>query len=279
MLDELQSSVIENEKKKKQDTEKKKYNFDQLKMYFREDLEIKDGIMMSQPTIGDIVKVGERDFYTAIFPFLYNSTSIRLQLWDIGKDWNNIKDIEVFSYLMPAVSNKDPLKLFFKDINFDDFILQKIDFPSDAEGKEIITRFYLYSKSQNIYFDEDEYMFIAEYIRTLMNFHPKVERAKGKTAKNWIIQEDRMNLYQTQNENDYLTSHSTFLPLISSCINHPGFKYKLQELREVGIYQFMDSVKRIQKYETSTAALKGAYSGMIDTKNMDPDTFNFLGDI
>ena len=60
-----------------------------------------------------------------------------------------------------------------------------------------------------------------------------------------------------QHKNDVYKS--TLLPLISTCLNHPGFKYKKNELREVGIVEFMDSVQRLQVYESSTALLKGIY--------------------
>lgn len=43
---------------------------------------------------------------------------------------------------------------------------------------------------------DDEYMEIAEFIRAMMNVHPKVEKAKGKTTKQWILQEDRMKAEQ-----------------------------------------------------------------------------------
>jgi hypothetical protein len=107
-----------------------------------------------------------------------------------------------------------------------------------------------------------------------MNIHPKVEKAKGKTAKSWMIQEDRMNLSQKKD-----SDNSTLLPLISTCVNHPGFKYKLKELKEVGIYQFMDSVQRLQIYESSRALLDGSYSGFCDTSKIDKENFNFFRNI
>ena len=110
----------------------------------------------------------------------------------------------------------------------------------------------------------------------MMNVHPKREKVKGKSAITWTIQEDKMN---AQFEKDKNKSSSTLLPLISTCINHPGFKYKLQELKEVGIYQFMDSVKRIQKYESATAAMKGIYSGMVSAKDIGEEALNFMSDI
>ena len=74
-------------------------------------------------------------------------------------------------------------------------------------------------------------------------------------------------------------SKSMLLPLVSSCINHPGFKYKLNELREIGIVQFMDSVQRLQIYESTVAINSGLYSGMCDLSKVDKKLFNFMRDI
>ena len=66
------------------------------------------------------------------------------------------------------------------------------------------------------------------------------------------------------------------LSLISAYLNHPGTKYKKNELREVGIYEFMDSIQRIQIYESTVALNHGVYSGMINTKDIKPEAFNFM---
>ena len=117
-------------------------------------------------------------------------------------------------------------------------------------------------------------MEIAEYIRALLNIHPKVEKAKGKTAKKWMIDEDRINMAQKEDKNN-----SILLPLVSACINHPGFKYKLQELREVGIYEFMDSVQRLQIYESTRALIGGSYSGFADMSKVPKEQFNFMREL
>ena len=265
MLDKLQNAIISNNNTIKTP----EYKFDKFKMYFGDDF-IYNGITISMPTIGDILDIGEEIFFQSIRPFLCNSTTVRLLLWENGIDWNKTKDIEVFSYLFPLVKDKSGLKLIFKNISFDDFQLIYLK-DKEQEDNKIPA---LFSESQGIFLFEDDYMVIAEYIREIFNMHPKIEKAKGKTAKLWIIQEEKMNI---QNQNDKNTS--VFLPLVSACINHPGFKYKLQELREIGVYQFMDSVKRIQKYESSTAALKGLYSGFVSKKDISDETLDYMGDI
>lgn len=269
MLDGLQAAVLAEAQQKKDN--KQEYKFDSLKMYFREDYFV-NGIRIVEPTIGDILNMGESKFYSGLRPFLYNSTSIRVVLWDLPEriDWCKVKDIEVFNML------KSVPKFDFSAIQllFPDYRIERMKLIQYQESDSDEIRFCLYDEKNDFILKEVEYMEIAEYIRTLLNFHPKVEKAKGKTAKQWMIDEDKMNIAQQQNEET-----SNLLPLISACINHPGFKYKLQELRNVGIYEFMDSVQRLQIYESTHALLSGSYSGFCDLKGVPKDQFNFMREI
>lgn len=269
MLDGLQAAIIADAQKKKEETQT--YKFDTLKMYFREDYYVQ-GIRIVEPTIGDILKMGESKFYSGLHPFLYNSTSIRVMLWDLPEriDWCKVKDIEVFS-MLKSIPNVD-----FSAIHllFPDYRIERMKLKHYQEKDSDEFHLCLYDEENNFLLRENDYMEIAEYIRTLLNFHPKVETAKGKTTKQWMIDEDKMNMAQQKDEET-----STLLPLISACINHPGFKYKLQELRNVGIYEFMDSVQRLQIYESTHALLGGSYSGFCDLKGVPKDQFNFMREI
>ena len=207
-------------------------------------------------------------------------------LWEAGIDWCNVKDMEVFDILNniqkqnkeilrqvigdEVDKRENPLNILFKDIDITTFNLYK-ERTNEENSEE---KLCLYSPTYDIKLYEEDYMQIAEYIREMLNIHPKVEKAKGKTAKRWMIDEDKMNALHRDEKNT-----STLLPLVSACVNHPGFKYKLQELREVGIYQFMDAVQRLQIYESSRALLQGSYSGFCDTSKVPQDNFNFMRDI
>lgn len=270
-LETLEQAALEDAEKKKQQSQKVEYHFDKLAMYFDKDYFVK-GICIKMPTIGDILKFGESRFYNTFSPFFTNSTSIRVQLWDMEPrvDWTKVKDIQVFNMLHLNLLDEEVVHSVFPDITFSDF--QLMGLKDDPE------KLVLYSSSQQIILTEPEYMEIATYIRTVLNRFPKVEKAKGKTTKQWMIQEDRMKMLNSSKENDEENS-SYLLSLVSSCLNHPGFKYKLEDLENMGIYRFMDSVKRIQKYEHSTAVLKGMYSGFVDGSKINPEQYNFMGDV
>ena len=270
-LETLEQAALEDAEKKKQQSQKVEYHFDKLAMYFDKDYFVKD-ICIKMPTIGDILKFGESRFYNTFSPFFTNSTSIRVQLWDMEPrvDWTKVKDIQVFNMLHLNLLDEEVVHSVFPDITFSDFQLMGL--------KDDPDKLVLYSPSQQIILTESDYMEIATYIRTILNRFPKVEKAKGKTTKQWMIQEDRMKLLNSDKENDEENS-SYLLSLVSSCLNHPGFKYKLEDLENMGLYRFMDSVKRIQKYEHSTAVLKGMYSGFVDGSKINPEQYNFMGDV
>lgn len=254
-----------------------------LQLYFGDPYQVSDKIQVLQPTIGGILeydkKFGESEFWSMLNVFIGNTTSYRLLLWDMGIDWNEISDFQLFSLLIKTLKVENT-EILFGDLDLSSFDAYMKQIPSkekfdDKEESEPKQEMILWNPELDIEINEDIYNNIALYIRTMFNIFPKVEKAKGKTTKKWIIEEDRMNLANTKKED----TTSTFLPLIESCCCHPGFKYKKNELREVGIYEFMRDVQRLQVYESTTALLKGMYSGFIDTKGIDKEEFDFMREI
>lgn len=246
------------------------FEYDELQIYFGEDYHVTDKIIIHQPTLGEIIEFGEKKFYSIVSTLCANTTSFRLQLWDIGIDWNKIRDFDLFINLIKGFTPKDTY-LLFGDLNFswfetfknketDDIML--IYVPRDEDGD-----FIEVDLEDAIIIDELIYLKIADYLRSLFNIHPKVEKAKGKATKEAIIDEERMNL-ALEKKNNKTKQKSILYPLISAMLNHPGFKYKKSELKEVGIVEFMDSVRRLQLYENVRALMSGVYSGMLDTSKM-----------
>lgn len=195
-----------------------------------------------------------------------NPTSCRVMLWDNGIDWNKISDYELFLSTYKNLIEYDS-SIMFGDIDF-----ASLNHYRDKNGDDI-----LFDKNTGILINEQIYSYMSSYIRTMFNIHPKVEKAKGRTTKEWIIEEEKeKQALESKNENN---KNSRLLTLISSLVNHPGFKYNIKELENVGIVEFMDSVQRLQVYESSIALMNGMYSGMVDISKIDKNEFNWLRDL
>ena len=284
-------------KEKPKDEEKKEYtfDFDELKLYFSEPYIIKTPndkyIEITQPSIGDILLIGDREVYSSIFPFVTNTTACRVQLWDMGIDWNKITDYELFSKLISSIKNVEflfrlvlplsPGTLESNDIKSIDKTYEDIDFSNfkaygikdDSCEGETSKEIFLYNPEQDILINEETYMHIREYIRMMFNYYPKEEFAKGKLAKKWIIADEKDRI-ERESKNNRRKNKSILLPLVSSLLNHPGFKYDLDGIKKLGIFAFMDSVQRLKVYEQCTAFMGGMYSGFMDTSKLGPEELN-----
>lgn len=239
---------------------------DELQLFFGDDIIINENIKLSQPTIGDIVKFGEKHFYYVLSTLTCIPSDMKSELWDANKtDWQTVDDFELFIMLTRNLTSEDT-KLFLGDID-----LSRMIPCMNQQSNQLC----LYDEEKGFVIDKAIYMKIATYIREMFNIHPKVEKAKNKRTFDILIEDDRFR--KSLNKNKKYTSN--LKPLISSMLNSPGFKYKKEELKEVGIVEFMDSVQRIPTIVSTTALLQGMYSGMIDSSKIPKEQFNWLRDL
>ena len=239
--------------------------FDLLKLYFGEDYVVNDKIIIHQPTIQDILDMGEKNFYATIAPFTSNATAFRVQLWDLGIDWNEISDFELFAMLIKTV-HSNHTKIIFNDIDWSSFdLVAKLN----DEGMPIPI---LFSKKNQMEIDEETYLKMRKYLCFMFNIKLENEFCKGKSLKEEIIAKQRAEDAKKVAE----AKGSNMVQMISFALNHAGFKYKKQELREVGYVEFIDSIKRLQIYESTRALMQGNYSGFCDLSKVPKEEFNFM---
>lgn len=246
--------------------------FDKLQMLFcfpyTIDLESARGsIKLLQPTIGNIMEMGEKKFYSGLNPFITNAASYKLILWEAGKNWNDISDFELFLMLFQSL-NQEVCNMLFENFELNNFtIVKKIN----EESKEV---FSLYSEVDDVEINEEVYQHVHQYLQNIFNMFPEEKYTKDKILQKWWIDKEKRDLEHSKSKGE--KESYSILPLISACTNHPGFKYNLRQLKDVGVFQFYDSVKRLQIYESTTALLKGMYSGMIDGSKIKSEEYNFM---
>ena len=262
-----------------------KVDFDLLQMYFGEpyviDLEDVPGkVTVYSPTIGDIIEMGEKKFYQTLNIFICNTTQYRTVLWDLGIDWNVFSDFELFIMLSSQI-DPDVSKLLFCELDFKKFTPLMLTKKPTEENPEPQPYPILWDDEDEIEINYDVYNHFAQYIRTMFNIFPEEKITENNTLKDWYINKDKRELERKQKKLDRgeVEPPSSIQALISSCINHPGFKYSLKDLKNVGVAEFYDSVKRLQVYEQSTALMKGMYSGFVDGSKLKPTDYNFMREI
>jgi len=246
-------------------------------MYFGEPYRInlenvRGEITIYSPTIGELIEVGEKRFYQTLNVFCTNTTANRLMLWEAGIDWNEISDFELFTMLL-MTADHEVTKIFFKDLEFSKFERMA----KTVDDKQILV---LYNVEDDIEINEEVYFYISQYLRNIFNYFPEEQLTKSQHLKQWYIDKDkRQRTIDEEKAKKQKLQQSSLQSQVSSYINHPGTKYKLHELKEVGVCEFFDSLQRLQIYESATACMKGMFSGFVDSKKIKPEEYNFMRDI
>lgn len=246
-------------------------------MYFGDPYNIdldgaKGNVVVYQPTIGDIVLIGEKKFYQTLNIFVTNTTQYRLPLWEAKPriDWNELSDFELFLMLYSSI-DKDAAKLIFGDLDFSKFVLCGKQVSEDTVSP------ILYNEESDIEINEDVYNHFCQYLRNVFNVFPEEKLTSDPIMKSWFIKKDQRQLAIDKEKE--VKQENSIQSIISACINHPGFKYDLKGLRDVPVFQFYDSVKRLQVYESSRALMSGMYSGFVDASHIDANNYNFMRDV
>ena len=238
------------------------WKVDDVRMYRGDDYRINDFIYIHQPKVGEIIDMGEKDYYGMLSAFTAIPSDLKAQLWEKNIDWMTISDFDLFCMLVRSVTPEQSSILFGDEIDF-----TKFDPYLNKQNNMIILE-----DDKGVRIDVNLYNGIAQYLRKMHGIVPKVEKAANKVTWKVLIREAQMNLAANAKK----PYKSMMQPMLSSMVNSPGYKYNLEETMHIGIVQFMDSIKRIQTINYARDLTLGMYMGNIDTAKIDKNQLNWL---
>lgn len=200
---------------------------DSLFLYFGDDYVINDKIKLMQPTIGQIVDYGEASYFSMIHTLTAIPSDVKSILWDMPDghiDWTQIEDFELFMMFSQSMT-PDKTGIIFGDLDFS----KLRPFRSKLNDEVVLADI-----ESGVKIDKLIYMRMMTFLRKLHNITPKPEKAKGKRAKQAMIDEDRRN--REYNKDKPFKSY--LLPLISSVKVRQG--YTREYVRNMGLFEFFD---------------------------------------
>lgn len=232
---------------------------DELSLYFGEPYVVNKYITITIPTIGELVRYGERQYYSMLQTITAIPSEMKSQLWDMGLDWTQITDFQLFMMLAPTLSKEKTCILF------GEFDFQAMHPYENRQNDTVVLR----NPDTGAVIDELAYGKISSYLCSAHNLTKKVEKAANEFTKKFMIDEDRQRLkYQQRQE------YKSFLrPLVSAVKCRMG--YTLDYVKNMGLFEFMDDVSRLSIIVQSDALLQGSYSGMVDTSKIPKKNFDW----
>lgn len=274
------------------------FDVDELKLYRGSDIPITDKIIVTQPTIDQIIEFGEKKYFQTVHCLTGVGADFKWQLWDyFNIDYTQIDDYELFKKMiwhslssrkhiykeltenreqyeeqLKNISEEDldemlinPLCLVLKDIDLADFE----EYESDKCQETI-----LYDKEHDITIDRFVYTRIVDAVRKIHGFKRNNQLPANERTKMDLIDDARDDAMMAAQK----PYKSVLMPLISALAVKTG-QLGNDSLWNTKIFMFFDAIKRINKIQDATLLLQGAYSGFASLKGVDKDRLDWAGEI
>ena len=205
------------------------------------------------PTVGEILE-DEDKYYEIVSSLTATPFQYMVQLDDIGIDYTQITDYQLFMMLFPMYAKSD-LSLLFSDLDTSDFGI----YINQQDNSQVI-----YSPNNNIIIDELIYNDLVDTIRKINLFEKVKSKPGNESARKYLLEKER----KKQKRNAKKPKEPYLEKLVIALVNTSEFPYNYETCMDLSIYKFNQSFKQIQQKITFDNTMIGVYAGTVDTSKM-----------
>lgn len=244
------------------------FQVDELKLYMSEDIKIANGIVLKCPKVKDIAEYGEAAYFSMANTLCATPSSMMVALDDMKLNYMKVKDFELFMMLAQSLK-PEATRLLLGDLDLTKFKPHQI-----KDTEEVILVHEDTKNDENpIIINPIIHEVLTTYIRKMHNFKKEVKKAGNEITRKQLIRLARQDAQMAKNK-----PHESFLrPVISAVKCRQG--YSMDYIKQMGIFELMDDISRLNIIVQADAALGGMYSGFVDTKKMDKTVLNWTRNI
>lgn len=245
-----------------------KFQVDELKLYMSEDVKIANGIVLKCPKLKDIVEYGESEYFSMAQTLCATPSSMMVALDDMKLDYMKISDFELFIMLVQSLK-PEATKLLLGDLDLTKFKPYEV-----KDSEEVILVYAGTENDENpIIINSIIHEVLTTYIRKMHGFQKQVKKAGNEITRRQLIRLARQDAEIAKNK-----PHESFLrPIISAVKCRQG--YSMDYIKQMGVFELMDDLSRLNVIVNADAALGGMFSGFVDTKKMDKTVLNWTRNI
>lgn len=230
-------------------------------LLYKRSVKINDGIEIIIPTVGEVID-NEDDYYSAVTALTAMPIDMMVQLDDMGIDFAECGEYDLFLILSKSLRELD-LSLVFGGFDF-----SKLKLSVNQTNGLLVLR----DEESGVLIDPAVHAQIAETLRKIHHLTKNRKKAGNQEAKKYMLERARKKQKRAKSKKQ----NSQLEQLITAVVNAEQFKYNFEEVRDMSIYQFNESVRQIIKKTDYNNRMYGIYAGTIDPKNMSRDDLNWL---
>ncbi len=244
------------------------FQVDEFKLYMSDDIKIANGIVLKCPKIRDIAEYGESAYFSMVNTLCATPSSMMVALDDMKLNYMKVSDFELFMMLCQSLK-PEATRLLLGDLDLSKFKPHRIGNTEEVVLVQEDTK----DDENPIVISPIIHEVLTTYIRKMHNLKKEVKKAGNEITRRQLIRLARQDAAMAKNK-----PYESFLrSVISSVKCRQG--YGMDYIREMGIFELMDDLSRLNVIVQADAALGGMYSGFVDTKKMDKTVLNWTRNI
>lgn len=227
-----------------------------LNLLFSKSVPVANKIRFNIRNLGEILEFGENEYFAAISTFLADPFDYMLPLYEAGIDYEQIDEFQLFLSLLGQLTPETMQFLFGDTLTFENKVLAQ----DNQNNEEIVL---VNPEDPEDVFNASTLMAVADVIRQVHFMEHQVRKAGNAAAKQYFLELAMKRAKRKKKE-----EKPALTPLIVSLVNAPEFPYNYETCKEVSIYQFLSSVRKIPKRLSWNFVMHGVHVGMIDGKSL-----------
>lgn len=225
-------------------------------------IEILPGLSIRIPTVGEVLN-NETAYYSIVSALTASPFDYMVPLDDMGMDFTQVTDYELFLLLFPMCAKSD-LSILFGDFDASGF---------QAYQEKGSQRKFLYSPGSQMTIDEPAYQSLADALRKMNLLEKNAARPGNASAKKYLLERERKKLRRSAKKAQGQNLES----LVVALVNTSEFPYNYDSCMDLSIYRFNLSVRQIQKKIAFDNTMIGIYAGSVDTSKLtDKDALSWI---
>lgn len=230
-------------------------------LLYENSIRINDNIEVRIPTVREVLE-NDDQYYGMVSSLVATPFDMMVQLDDIGIDFTEINDYELFLIVFNSLRSQDT-SLLFGDLDLSGF-----EPAINDENGQVV----LLDQSTGIVIDKSIHFQIANALRQIHHLERNRRKAGNVEAKKYLIDRTRKKMQRAAKQR----TSSQLETLIIAMVNTEQYKYDYESTKALSIYQFNESVVQIVKKVDYLNKMHGVYSGTVSVKDLKQSDLNWL---
>lgn len=232
-----------------------------LNLLYKTEIPINKKISIKIPSVIDVCE-HEDDYYVLVHLLTAMPVDMMVELDSLGIDFTEVGDFELFIIIFNTIRSMDT-KMVFGDLD-----LSKFSLAVKEENGTVV----LLDSENDIEIDRAIANQIASALRKIHHIERNNRKPANKEAKDYMLQRAKEKARRQKNR----TRSSQIESLIVAMVNTEQFPYGFEEVKNLTIYQFNESVRQVIKKIDYQNKMHGIYSGTVSIKDLSQDDLNWL---